>query len=205
MANERMIPDNQWSSVDSIYLYKDVGNYDGAGNYTDRLLQDPNDIATLDQRSIGLEARAPITYNSRACAKYSQYGDYSISYDAQRNIDAKFCNFLASVTPSFWGLVGLKITNLACSSFICQGVWTVSAAVAGQYISKAISTYCSDQFAELDKVCGTIGGQQTDTVEGNKVILEAFATTEKGTECTPSNHKGGNRCATYKCKNNNCS
>jgi hypothetical protein len=197
--------DGQYSSVNSIHLYKDASNYNGGDNRTNRFLQDPNDISSLDERSVRLEARAPISYGSRTCAKYAQYGDYGISYDAQRNIDAKFCNFLAGVTPSFWALVGLKVSNLACGNFVCQGVWTVSSAVAGQYISKAISTYCSDQFAALDKACGTIGGQQTDTVKGNKVIVEAFATTEKGTECESRNYKGGNRCATFECKNKDCS
>ena len=191
--------------MNSIHLYRDAGNYNGGDNGTNRFLQNPNEIASLDQRRVGLEARAPISYQSRTCAKYAQFGDYGITYDAQRKIDEKFCDFLATVTPSFWALVGLKITGLACGNIVCQGVWAVSTTVAGQYISKAISTYCTNQFAELDKACGTIGGQQIDTVKGNQVLVEAFATTEKGAVCEPKNYKGGNRCATFECKNRNCS
>lgn len=182
-------------------MYKDARNYNG----TDRFLQDPNDIADLDRPSGGLEPRAPIKYNSRACAKYSEHGDYSITYEAQRNLDAKFYGFLAGVTPSFWGLVGLKVGSLVCGSFTCNGVWTILSAVAGQNISRAVSDYCANPFAELNKVCGRIGGQQTDTVKGNKVVVEAFATTEDGAVCEPKNYKSGNRCATFDYKNRDCS
>ncbi|SMQ49475.1 unnamed protein product [Zymoseptoria tritici ST99CH_3D7] len=110
--------DGRYTSISAIHLYKDASKYSGGGgNETNRFMQDVNDAFSLDDRSVGqIEARAPIQVNSRTCAKEGQHGDYAIAAAAQRNANAKFCHFLDTVTPSFWAVVGLTFSNVACGT-----------------------------------------------------------------------------------------
>ncbi|KXL50443.1 hypothetical protein M433DRAFT_158173 [Acidomyces richmondensis BFW] len=166
-----------------------------------------NGTATqLDQR--GLDTRAPAySISGYTCANPPTDLDRLLTLEQRRFIDGKFCIFLANSQPTVWSLVGLTVSNLLCGinfKYVCQGIWTVSSAIAGQYIGPGIQANCAASLAELDNECGEKGGQQMVSISGgSKFLEEAFATQESGTECKSDPNEGGEHCETYTC-NGNC-
>ncbi|KAK5124627.1 hypothetical protein LTR85_001340 [Meristemomyces frigidus] len=160
----------------------------------------------LEDRS--LDIRAPtFTVSHHTCANPPNNLDRLLTIDQRKFIDGKFCTFVANAQPVQWSLIGLTVSNLLCGQnfkYVCQGIWTVSSAIAGQYIGPGLQANCDASVAEIESECGERGGSQTVSISGGSSFLEeAFATQETGTACTPESGAGGNDCTTYTC-NGNC-